>query len=296
MTSHTTANPNGPFRLAYQCWKSWLDMEQDEYKKGLGCTQWNTHYEDIYVRPTKFPYPELFMIKRVKACIGWAVHGLVLEFIDGVTRSGFVSDVSSIYDDEGIKRRRSTEWIDIAEGDYIVAIYGYNLARTCFLCHTLTLKMASGQIIEFASQHEPWKGEPFSFSVPETALVHHISFRDGKCAGITAAESVSHLPIKSSQRVENYLGEKYQETFDVIQLCMQRVDKDREKKGDKPLGRDLWSKILFEYLKCSDLLDAKSSTPCLLKEMQQMEAKEKEENDKNEKQWQQQDDRKPAAV
>jgi hypothetical protein len=242
---------------SYRVWKAWIEREQANYQKQLGCTHWNLHWDSVYIQRSCVVNPELLLLKRVKACIGWAVHGVVFEFLDG-TRAGYVVDVTSITDDEAIERRRCTDWVDINMGDYVKTVRGYNLSRGCFLCHTIELDLASGRTISFASQHEPWKGEPFQFNLPENALLHHVSFREGKCVGVTAAETVMHLPIKSPQRVRR-LGEAYQDNFRLLQLTAQRIDRDRVDEGERPLGRDLWQTILCEFLACHDLQVYESS-------------------------------------
>jgi hypothetical protein len=245
--------PPVPFEVAYNSWKKWVQLEQDKYKENLGRSTWAvTIHSNDSVIPT-----ELFQIKRIMACIGWAIHGLIFEFIDGTTRTGFVNGVTSIHDMDAVKRRHPTKWIDVEEGDHVVAISGHNLARHCFLCHSLTLAMASGKTIEFASEHEPWRGDPFHFEIPHTALLLHVSFHRGKCIGLCAAESHYHLPITTS-RVYNHLSKAHQMTYKMIQLCIQRMNSLQIGNGDKPLSHDLWSNILG-YLRCSDLVDYQSS-------------------------------------
>jgi hypothetical protein len=253
-----------PFQASYESWKKWAKLEQEEYTKHRGRSNRGVciHRNDSVIAT------EFFQIKRIMACIGWAVHGLILELVDGTTRTGYVNGVSSIYDEEGVKRRHPTLWVDIEEGDYVVAISGYDLARNCFMCHSLTFEMASGRTIEFASKHEPWRGEPFRFELPEAALLHHISFSEGKCVGLSAAESHSHMPITAG-RVMTHLSPAHQKTFQTIQLCFQRIDRTRMENKDKPLGRDLWSNILWEYLRCADLLDYMSSPLGRVKEIRQ---------------------------
>ena len=213
--------------------------------------------------------PELLMLKRIKACIGWAIHGVVMEFIDGSTRGGYDCHVASLYDDEQIRKRQGTEWIDVAEGDYVVSVSGHHLARQCFLCHTLRFEMASGRVIEFASSHEPWKGGAFNYELPESALLQFVSFRNGKCIGVTATETRLHLPLRSTAHVHKHLPTSpHQDTFRTIQLCIQRYENNRVEAGERPLGRDMWSKVLYEYLKGSDLQSYEESTLGQLKACQ----------------------------
>lgn len=242
---------------SYSVWKAWIEREQSEYQRHNGCTHWNLHWGNVHIQRSCVVNPELLLLRRVKACIGWAVHGLVFEFLDG-TRSGYVVDVASINNDEALEKRRCTEWFDIAMGDYVKSVRGYNLSRGCFLCHTLELELASGKTITFASKHEPWKGASFQFNLPESALLHHVSFREGSCVGVTAAETKMHLPVKSQTRVRS-LGKSYQDQFRMIQLVAQRLDRDREDEGEKPLGRDLWRTIICDFLACYDLQEYASS-------------------------------------
>lgn len=233
-------------------WKSWIDREQKEYYGNGGCTSVNLNGQSVYIQKQYIIRPELFLLKRVKACIGWALHGLLMEFANG-TRVGYVVDLPSIRDDEAIAKRNGGDWVDIDMGDYVTNVQGFHLSRNCFLCHTLQLKMASGRTIAFESKHAPWKGEPFSYSLPPNALLSHVSFKEGKCVGVTAAEAYLHLPIASPNRVRN-LQVPLQKHFQFLQLVAHRVDSNLQKKEMcKALGRDIWHSILLEYLTCQDL-------------------------------------------
>jgi hypothetical protein len=246
-----------------------MEREQFEYQKHLGCSLYNLHWESIAIQKSCI-HPELLLLKRVKACIGWAVHGLVLEFLDGRTRSGYVVDVTSIHDDAAIGRRRCTEWVDITMGDYVRKVYGFQLSRGCFFCHSLHLEMASGRTISFCSQHEPWKGDAFQYRLPEHSLLHHISFREGKCVGVTAAETFLHLPVKSYPRVQR-LSKAQRDKYWLLQLIAQRIDRNRSEAGGRPLGRDLWRTIMCEYLACWDLQDYASSAIGRVQQQQQQQ-------------------------
>lgn len=248
-------------------WKAWMAREQADYQRHFGCSQWNRYRSGVHLQRNVVT-PELLLLKRVKACIGWAIHGLIFEFLDG-TRAGFVVDVTSIYDDAAIARRRCTEWVEIERGDYVRSIKGHHLSRGCFLCHTLELTLASGRTLRFASDHTPWKGEAFAFDLPECALLHHVSFREGKCTGVTAAETVMHLPC-SPKRV-SALPRVHQQTFHLLQLVARRLDSNREDQGDKPLGKDLWNIILTEYLACHDLQPYDQSPIGKLEQQQQQQ-------------------------
>jgi hypothetical protein len=238
---------------SHTVWKNWIVREQAEYQRRLGCTHWNSLAwgAGVYVQRTCVVHPELLLIQRVQAFVGWAVHGLIFEFLDG-TRTGYVVDVASIHNDDLLARKRSTEWQDIDLGDYVTSISGYQLSRGCFLCHTITLHLASGKTISFASQHEPWKGEPFDYKLPEDCLLHHVSFRKGRCIGVTAAETIMHLPVQSLQRVER-LDKVHQDTFRLLQLVARRIDNTRLEQGERPMGKDLWQTILCQFLVCQDL-------------------------------------------
>lgn len=233
-------------------WKSWIDREQTAYYGNGGCMSVNLNGQSVYIKNQYVIRPELFLLKRVKACIGWAIHGLLMEFADG-TRVGYVVDLASIHDDVAIAKRNGGDWVDIDVGDYVTNVQGCHLSRNCFLCHTLQLKMASGRTIAFESKHTPWKGEPFSYSLPPNALLSHVSFQEGNCVGVTAVEAYLHLPIASPNRVRN-LQAPLQKHFHFLQLVAHRVDYNLQKKEVcKPLGRDIWDSILLEYLTCQDL-------------------------------------------
>lgn len=237
--------------------EEWIRREQTDFQLHLGHTKWNLNRSSVYLHHFGPPQAERLMLKRVRACIGWAIHGLVLEFLDG-TRLGYVSDVSSIHDDQGIDRRRPTPWVDIQPGDYVRSVRGSDLSRNCFLCHSVHFEMASGRTISFESSHEPWRGKAFKYDLPEGALLQYVSCREGRCIGLTGVETSMHLPIKSIQRVQT-LPKPCRERYKFLQLVSHRVEANLEKIGLKPLGRDLWGSIICDYLSCYDLQDHESS-------------------------------------
>jgi hypothetical protein len=252
-------NPNRPKpRYSYgHSFSDWVHREQIEYQRHLGATHWNLGRNSVYTHRYGPPQAELMLLKRIRACIGWAVHGLVFEFLDG-TRVGYVSDVVSINDDEGIERRRPTEWIDIEPGDYVRAVHGFNLSRSCFLCHSIHFEMASGRTISFESKHEPWKGGAFKYNIPENSLLQYVSCREGRCIGITGVETQMHLSIHSGQRVQT-LPEPCRDNYQFLQLISHRLDGNLMEDGHRPLGRDLWGTIIGEFLACYDLQDQTTS-------------------------------------
>lgn len=237
--------------------KDWIHGSQYINQKQLGSTQWNLRHA-IHLHSFERTQLELFLLKRIRACIGWAVHGLIFDFWDG-TRAGYVSEVVSILDDDAISRRRPTDWVYIDRGDYVRQVHGFNLTREHFLCHTIHFEMASGRRISFESQHEPWKGTPFEYELPETALLHYVSFREGRCIGLTAVDTIMHLPIQSIQRVM-MLPIACQDYYFFLQLVTTRVDKQLSSKGNGNIGRDLWRIIIFEYLVCHDLFHDQTSS------------------------------------
>lgn len=275
---HQQQRPNSnKLRYSYgHSFSDWVRREQMEYQRHLGATHWNLGRNSVYLHRYGPPQAELMLLKRVRACIGWAIHGLIFEFLDG-TRVGYVSDVCSIDDNRGIERRRPTEWIDVEPGDYVRAVHGFNLSRSCFLCHSIHFEMASGRTISFESQHEPWKGSAFKYSLPENSLLQYVSCREGRCIGITGVETPMHLPVASAKRVQT-LPEPCRESYQFFQLIAHRLDSNLEKEGSRPLGRDLWGKIIGEYLACYDLQDQTTSALGLLfKNQNQQQCKKMEE-------------------
>lgn len=245
-----------------------MASEQQEYRRRLGTnTSWHDRASPVYIHRNCVAAPELLLLKRGRACVGWAVHGLIMEHIDGSTRSGHEHRRTDIDDDHAIERRQGTDWVDIAPGDYVRRVRGYNLSVENFLCHTLTLELASGSEITFASRHEPWKGEAFEYQLPEPTLLQHISFRDGRCIGLTAVESYLHLPVDSVIRVPHKLPRPHRDRLELLMLCAQRVDDQRRRAGRPPLGRDVWMKILGEFLANRDLESHESSALGQLKQL-----------------------------
>ena len=54
-----------------------------------------------------------------------------------------------------------------------------------YLCHSLQLKFASGQIIDLQGDSEPWQGKYFSYSPPPDFYVHELKFDgDGRLSSV----------------------------------------------------------------------------------------------------------------
>mmetsp|Transcript_2942 Transcript_2942/g.6794 ORF Transcript_2942/g.6794 Transcript_2942/m.6794 type:complete len:501 (+) Transcript_2942:454-1956(+) len=285
------------FRANYKVWKTFMRLKQIEYQSNLGHIKENegesVHIAECSIdmsstdqppnhRSTQTTHfqqqeqvltPELLLLKRVKACIGWAVHGIVTEFIDG-TRAGIVNGVNSLYSNQRIAFRQGTDWFDIETWDHVRAVSGFHLSETFFLCHTLRLEMASGRTIEFASSHDPWRGDSFRYVLPESSLLHYVSFRAGKCIGVYAHKCHLHLPVR--RWWPSLEGTDPGKHILNLWLCIRRFDHDRAKNGGLALGKDIWFKIVFDYLRVTDLQPYEDSTVGRLKECHRLEASREE--------------------
>jgi hypothetical protein len=191
--------------------------------------------------------PSGLFLKRVTACIGWAVHGLVFEFVNGKRMGAILVDFgdrSLNLSDESIEKRAGVGWTDIDYGDFIVGMHGDRLADPgkMWFCHTLVLQFHSGKSIRYEAKHEPWRGLPFSYTVPQPCLVYRIAFKYEQGEDMLGLKSSFHLPINQGNMV--YLPPKYKTCVKEILMIGRKIDSDRESKGEKPLGNDVWWRIL----------------------------------------------------
>lgn len=199
---------------------------------------------------------EIF-ISRVCICGGWATHGFIVELQDG-TRRGILlqnnGDTMPIWNSQHIISRGGS-WVDLrVPGDYLVRVSGNHLRpESPYLCHTLRLEFASGQVIQFASQHSPWRGEEFQFNLGQDHLlyVNELRFRGGRCTGFSGVSTSLHLPL--SKQNAAYLQRIYKKQLLLIMEIAQRQENDRSAAGEKALGSDAWWKVL-SFLKGYELL------------------------------------------
>jgi len=139
------------------------------------------------------------LIRRVTACIGQAIHGLVFEFCDN-TRVGCVLDgfarTRLELSDDNIRKRLGVEWQNVDYGDYIVRIEGLELHNTSllWLCHTLELIFFSGKTIRFEAGFKR-HGESFEYPVPQPCLVYRVAFRHEQTQDVRGLITSIHLPI-----------------------------------------------------------------------------------------------------
>ena len=107
---------------------------------------------------------------RVCCGCGWVVHGLVLEYSNGL-RTGFFleNDGSpvSLWDDAAMQRRNGV-WHEIFPGEQLVSISGCNsiLRPTSYLCGMVVLLLSSGRTIMCMGAHPGVFGTPFMHAAP----------------------------------------------------------------------------------------------------------------------------------
>lgn len=191
--------------------------------------------------------PTQLFIKKCTACVGWAVHGLVFELVNG-QRMGVVLGVRlhteyMNVDDKAIESRGGVGWTDIDYGDYIVAIHGNRLSRPfAWLCHSVVLQFHSGKVIRYESEHEPWRGAGFSYSIPQPSLVYRISFGHGQSRDARGLLTAVHVGISPSnmQYLPPHYKQAVQDTFDVLQ----KIDTTLYSSGAMSLGDDLWRHVM----------------------------------------------------
>lgn len=210
-----------------------------------------SHADGVEVSLLNMDVTDLF-IRRVTACVGWAVHGLIFEFVNG-KREGILCTGSGIHDqmrlnDENIKKRSGCKWTDVQYGDYITAIHGRRLRDNIlingntFLCFSVTLTFASGMEISYEATHDDWKGEPFSRVVPPQCLVYRVPFEVSEDRDICGVKTSAHLLISPHHALNLPLPQK--KALKNILLVAQRLDDERNAANEKSLGADLWWFIL----------------------------------------------------
>ena len=190
---------------------------------------------------------EDILIKRVTACVGWAIHGLIFELTNG-SRMGTLlvnpGEKPMELNDKNLSDRACVGWTDIEYGDYIVGMHGDRLADGVqkWFCYSLTLQFASGRNIHYEANHEPWRGEPFDYTVPQPCYVHRISFKNGQKEDMLGLVTSIHLPM--SRKTFKHLPLKQQRAVeDMLQIGC-KVDLGLENSGRKPMGEDVWWLIL----------------------------------------------------
>ena len=126
--------------------------------------------------------PNAVLLKRVCACWGWAIHGLVFEYWDG-RRTGLLLNNDGIVmglEDAHIARRSDREsWQDVEYGDCITAFEGHLLSGAePYICYDITLRMASGKALSFSANHLAWRGEEFRINVQPGWLQYGVTTFD----------------------------------------------------------------------------------------------------------------------
>lgn len=215
--------------------------------------------------------------------MGWAIHGLIFEFVDGQRMGTLMvnpGDKPMKLHDKNLADRACVGWTDIeygyasenvvfrsvdlcaelfsffvASSDYIVGMHGDTLGEgiQSWFCYSLVLTFASGKTVHYEANHEPWRGGPFSFTVPQTTpcFVHRISFKHDQKEDMLGLVTSIHLPM--SQKTFAYLPLKQQKAVDDILEIGKEVDMKLDKTGQKPMGEDVWWLILG-FLRGFDLL------------------------------------------
>lgn len=127
-------------------------------------------------------------LTRVCGGKGWVVHGVVLEFSDGV-RTGYFGENDgspmALSDDAGLARRGGV-WYDVRPGEKLVMVTGRDSSMG-YLCGSVTLQLSSGRAISVAGENPSVFGGAFTHAVPEQpASSRYVEprFDAGRCTGL----------------------------------------------------------------------------------------------------------------
>ena len=151
-------------------------------------------------RDTAPPVP---LLKCIRAGVGWAVHAIVLEFVDG-TRKGLCLTNEGrrlpLHDAYAIQSRSNlTEPVDY--GDYIVQISGQYTSNHTYICHSITFSMDSGKNISFVARHVPWTGRPFQMDIPRPMMVVDLTVLFENLT-ISVTQNSLCMPLSSSDNAQ----------------------------------------------------------------------------------------------
>jgi len=214
--------------------------------------------------------PRQLFVARVTVCQGWAIHGVIFEFLDGhragvlLTNSGWRM---SLTDNDIQERGGANRWVNVAPGDYITKVSGRQLrAASIYLCHTLILEFASGQAIYFEGGQQDWRGEPFSYEVTQPLLVTGLEFgrglseefpNRGYCKGVIGNRTSIHLPFSKPMVV--YLPDSFKMQIFRVTGIAREMDAERKRQGRASVGTDAWWKVLGYLVAClvTDMLEEK---------------------------------------
>jgi hypothetical protein len=129
---------------------------------------------------------------------------------------------------ESIEKRQGVGWTDFVYGDYIVGIHGNRLTNLNSLrsCHKVVLEFSSGRAVRYEGKHEPWRGESFSYKVPQPCLVYRITFGHCQKEHMHGLDTTLHIPISEANLPS--LPSNYQQTVQETWKAVQKVDDDIE--------------------------------------------------------------------
>jgi len=144
-------------------------------------------------------------VKRVAGGVGWVLHGLCFEFVDGTRKGMFLTNKTQesidLSDDVALNARNA-KWEDIYKHEYIIGITGFS---SCFgfLAYEVILHTSEDREIIFRGQRPCYCGKEFTFSAYRGEHIIDATFKGGTCTGIVRAI----LPVLSVQE-DNRLEEK----------------------------------------------------------------------------------------
>jgi hypothetical protein len=209
----------------------------------------NNHHHQYQDPETTVEFKK-YPLTRVTACVGWAVHGFVLEFANGYRTGRLLSNNQREMGlgDASITSRRipnnsSNNWVDIDPGDEIISVSGFNLVLRHYLCHSIILHLRSGKCIRFSSRFDGWRGTEFCFEVPvrQQGVLQAVQFDRGRVLGLDFVSTTLHLPIRK-ELVPTYPTE--------LQWLMRKLLAEEAPGG---IPEDVWYTRIFPTLVGAEL-------------------------------------------
>ena len=157
---------------------AWLDASWD-------VSRLKAKLQDQVAAGTEDAAPSLI---RVCGGSGWVVHGLVLEYSNGLRTGFFVENDGSplsLWDDAAMQRRGGV-WHEVFPGEQLISISGCNsiLRPTSYLCGMAILHLSSGRSIMCMGANPGVFGTPFMHAAPGGGVLEPTFLIDGCCTGL----------------------------------------------------------------------------------------------------------------
>ena len=161
---------------------AWLDASWD-------VSRLKAKLQDQVAAGTEDAAPSLI---RVCGGSGWVVHGLVLEYSNGLRTGFFVENDGSplsLWDDAAMQQRGGV-WHEVFPGEQLISISGCNsiVRPTSYLCGMVMLHLSSGRSIICMGANPGVFGTPFMHAAPGGGVLDMVLeptfLIDGCCTGL----------------------------------------------------------------------------------------------------------------